>query len=189
VGNLAHAAFVGHFFAIPLQSTTGGAAAPDSYTERSLSDALAHLFAYVFLDLDTAQSFKNRLVSARDTERLGKVMQRAVADIKARRGRRGRGHSISQMVFGGGKPAVGDDPVLSSYGPRLVERLLDGLGGVDETVWTIIPTAAAASATQAQGVRSSFPQALSLRFSLTASVIVGSVDRPVPFRPVQPPLA
>jgi hypothetical protein len=164
VGNLAHAAFVGHFFAIPLRSTTGEAAAPDSYTERSLSDALAHLFAYVFLDLDTAQSFKNRVVAARDTERLGQVMQRAVADIKARRGRR---RSISQMVFGGGKPVVGDDPVLSSYGPRLVERLLDGLGGVDETVWTIIPTAAVASATQAQGVRSSFPSG-PLRFFLTA---------------------
>ena len=142
VGNLAHAAFVGHFFAIPLQSTGGG---PDSYTERSLADALAHLFGYVFLDLDTAQSFKNRVVAARDTKRLGEVMQKVVADIKMRR----RRPSFSQLVFG----VKSGDPMLSNYGARLVERLLDGLGSVDETVWTIIPTAATAFASQANGVR------------------------------------
>jgi hypothetical protein len=140
VGNLAHAEFVGHFFGIPLQSNGGG---PDSYTEQSLSSVLAHLFGYVFLDLDTTQSFKNRVVATQETKRLGEVMQKAVADIKAR-----RSPSLSKMFRT--EPV---DPYLSSYGSRLVERVLDKMGSVDDTVWTIIPTAAAASATQAQGVR------------------------------------
>lgn len=138
VGNLVHAEFVGHFFAIPLQSNGGG---PDSYTEQSLSDVLAHLFGYVFLDLDTTQSFKNRVVATRETKRLGKVMQNVVTDIKAKHSR-----SLNRMFH---KEFV--DTTLSSYGARLVERLLDKMGSVDDTVWVIIPTAAAASATQAQG--------------------------------------
>ncbi|KAK4118839.1 heme peroxidase family protein [Parathielavia appendiculata] len=147
VGYLAHTAFVGRFFGFPLQSTGGG---PDSYTERSLADALAHLFAYVFLDLDPAESFKHRAIAGRDTERLGEVMRRVVTDIKARRRRR---LSISQMVFGAAAKSAGrSDPALPSYGARLVERLLDGLGGsIEETVWTIIPTAAVALAPQALG--------------------------------------
>ncbi|KAK4235700.1 Psi-producing oxygenase A [Achaetomium macrosporum] len=138
VGNLAHAEFVGHFFAIPLQSAGGG---PDSYTERSLSDVLATLFGYVFLDLDITQSFKNRVVATRETKQLGKVMEKVVADIKAR-----HFPSLIRMFQTGST-----DTILSSYGARLVERLLDRIGSVDDTVWTIIPTAAAASATQAQG--------------------------------------
>lgn len=44
------------------------------------------------------------------------------------------------------------DRVLRGYGLELVERLLGRGKSVDEAVWSIIPTAAAASATQAQGV-------------------------------------
>lgn len=47
---------------------------------------------------------------------------------------------------------VSSDGVLRSYGAEVVDRLLGSGKGVDEAVWTIIPTAAAACATQAQGV-------------------------------------
>ncbi|KAI1119929.1 hypothetical protein F5Y10DRAFT_290643, partial [Nemania abortiva] len=43
------------------------------------------------------------------------------------------------------------DRVLRSYGLELVKRLLGGGKSVDEAVWTIIPTAAAASSAQAHG--------------------------------------
>ncbi|KAH6976751.1 heme peroxidase family protein [Ilyonectria destructans] len=138
IGNLAHSAFVGRFFAIPLKSNGGGSG---SYTEESLADALGHLFGYVFLDLDTAKSFKNRVVAAKETKRMGEVMQQTVADIKSR-----HFPSLKQMFS-----MQSADTTLNSYGDQLVERLLDGGRGVDDTVWTIIPTAAAASATQAQG--------------------------------------
>lgn len=136
VGNLVHAAFVGDFFAIPLVSNGGG---PDSYTEASLADTLGNLFAYVFLDLDTAQSYKLRVLGTRQTQRLGEVMQKVVAGIKSQ-----HFPSLAQLLH--------PDDTLSSYGPRFVGRLLDSGGTVDDIVWTIIPTAAAASATQAQGV-------------------------------------
>ncbi|CRK31341.1 hypothetical protein BN1723_015743 [Verticillium longisporum] len=135
IGNLVHSAFVGDFFAIPTESNGGG---PDSYTEASLADTLGNLFAYVFLDLDTAQSFERRVLATKQTRRLGEVMQKVVAGIKAQ-----HFPSLGQLIH--------PDTTLSSYGPRLVGRLLDGGGTVDDIVWTIIPTAAAASATQAQG--------------------------------------
>ncbi|KAH6610036.1 fatty acid oxygenase [Trichoderma cornu-damae] len=138
IGNFAHSAFVGRFFAIPLKSNGGG---PDSYTEESLAEVLGHLFAYVFLDLDTAKSFKNRVVAAKETKRLGEAMQQVVADVKSR-----RFSTLRQML---GMEFA--HTLLSSYGDRFVQRLLDGGRSVDDVVWTIIPTAAAASATQAQG--------------------------------------
>ena len=45
------------------------------------------------------------------------------------------------------------EQVLHDYGTHLIKRLFEGGKSVDEVVWTIIPTAAAAVATQAQGVR------------------------------------
>jgi hypothetical protein len=92
--------------------------------------------------LDTAKSFKNRAVAAKETKRMGEVLQQTVADIKSR-----HFPSLKQMFS-----MQSANTTLNSYGDQLVERLLDGGRGVDDTVWTIIPTAAAASATQAQGV-------------------------------------
>lgn len=115
---------------------------PDSYTEESLADALGHLFGYVFLDLDTAKSFKNRAVAAKETKRMGDVMQQTVADIKS-----SHFPSLKHMFS-----MQSADTTLNSYSDQLVERLLDGGRGVDDTVWSIIPTAAAASTTQVQRV-------------------------------------
>lgn len=103
---------------------------------------LANLFGYVFLDLDTAESFKNRIVAEADTKTLGEKMQTRVAGIRAQ-----SFPSLRHVL-----QIVSSDRVLRSYGEELVERLLESGKGVDEAVWTIIPTAAAACATQAQGV-------------------------------------
>ncbi|RYO79111.1 hypothetical protein DL763_009417 [Monosporascus cannonballus] len=92
---------------IPLKSNGG----PDIYTEHSLSDVFAHQFSYVFLDLNTAQPSKIRAVYARETKRLGEVMQKVVTDIKAR-----HVPSLRQMF---NMESV--DMTLSSYGARLVE--------------------------------------------------------------------
>ncbi|CAH0021704.1 unnamed protein product [Clonostachys rhizophaga] len=138
IGNLVHAHFVSQFFEIPLQENGAG---PEGYTARALSDALADLFGYVFLDLDTAESFKNRVVAAAKTKELGEKMQTIVA------GTRGQlfpsFHHLMQTASG--------DGALKSYGAELTNRLLGSGKEVDDTVWTIIPTAAAACATQAQG--------------------------------------
>lgn len=117
----------------------------DAYTPRELSDALSHLFGYVFLDLEPTESFRNRVVAARETQRMGSIMAKAVSDTKY--------NVISRFIHAFGRTETS----AASYGPQLVKRLLGGGKSVDEVVWTIIPTAAAASATQAQGVSSHSP--------------------------------
>lgn len=166
---MVHSAFVGEFFGIPMRSKGGG---PDSYTDASLADTLGNLFAYVFLDLDTAQSFKRRIVAKRQTEKLGEVMKTVVADVKSRHS------SVMQLVWPDGR-----QDGLSSYGTRLVERILQTDSSVDSVVWTIIPTAAAASSTQAQGVRELLIIQISSYLILTMILLlsVGPDDRSVPF--------
>jgi hypothetical protein len=63
--------------------------------------------------------------------------------------------AVKTEHFSSFKHAMGITPsetILKDYGTRLVDRLFEGGKSIDEVVWTIIPTAAAAAATQAQGV-------------------------------------
>ncbi|KAL4780368.1 heme peroxidase [Aspergillus varians] len=147
VGNIVHAYFCSEFFDMPLK---GGSYSPaDSLTVKELSDALFVLFGYVFLDVDPPQSYKNRILASKESQRLGEVMTKVVS------GSSGYLLSHPSRIFGRNKS------LLSSYGPQLVKRLREGGKSVDEAVWTIIPTAAAACATQAQG----WAQLLELYFS------------------------
>jgi hypothetical protein len=50
----------------------------------------------------------------------------------------------------------GRERILTDYGIHLIQRLLKCYNSVDEVVATILPTAAAAVPTMAQGVRSLF---------------------------------
>lgn len=139
VANISHANFIAHLFRIPLQSSGGGA---HSYTESTLYSALADLFAYVFLDFDTTTSFALRASALKETKALGKVVQGVVEEIRA------KSFPILREILETGST----DQVLYDYGTYLIKRLSAGGKSVDEVVWTIIPTAAAAVATQAQGV-------------------------------------
>lgn len=141
IGNLAHANFAGHFFRIPLKDFGGG---ENSFTDEEIYDILAQIFAYVFLDLDTATSFKNSENSAKATKKLGDAMVSSVTAVK--------NEHISSFLHMMGITPSPSETILKDYGTRLVERLLEGGKSIDEVVWTIIPTAAAAVATQAQGV-------------------------------------
>lgn len=143
VGNLAHAHFCAQFFNMPLKGAHNPSS--DAYTPRELSNALFHLFGYVFLDLEPTESFRNRVVAARESQRMGSIMAKAVSDAKY--------NVISRFMHAFGRNGTG----AASSGPQLVKRLLRGGKSVDEVVWTIIPTAAAACATQAQGVSSPYP--------------------------------
>jgi hypothetical protein len=139
IGNLAHANFAGHFFRIPLKNFGGG---ENSFTDEELYDALAQIFGYVFLDLDTATSFQHGVSAAKATKKLGDAMVPSVTAAKTEQ-------------FSSFKHMMGITPsetILKDYGTRLVDRLFEGGKSIDEVVWTIIPTAAAAAATQAQGV-------------------------------------
>lgn len=103
---------------------------------------LAHLFGYVFLDLDPAKSFKHQVIATREAQRLGRVMGNSILEAKSER------FQGLKSLLGMGK----SQQYLVSYGTQLMNRILNASEDVDDTVWTIIPTAAAACATQAQGV-------------------------------------
>ncbi|GFG11879.1 psi-producing oxygenase A [Aspergillus lentulus] len=137
VGNLAHAHFCSQFFSIPLEDNKDPL--PDAYTPRELSDALSLLFGYVFLDLEPTDSLRNRIAAAAEAQRMGTIMAKSVSNA---------GDSVVRRFMQAlGRSEAGP----GSYGQQLVNRLLREGKSVDEVVWTIIPTAAAACATQAQG--------------------------------------
>lgn len=117
----------------------------DAYTEEELYKVLAELFGYVFLDVDPAQSFKHLVSASRSSERLGEVMQKHVASLNKQH------FAITRDILGNHSAST-KKCLLADYGPELITRLSNGGGSADEVVWTIIPTAAAACATQAQGV-------------------------------------
>lgn len=100
------------------------------------------LFEYVFLDLDTALSFQRGVNAEKQTKRLGEVVKASVTAVKNEH------FSSFKQIIGLGSI----EPFLTDYGTRLVDRLFEGGKSIDEVVWTIIPTAAAAAATQGQGV-------------------------------------
>jgi len=102
--------------------------------------ALAVLFAYVFLDLDTARSFKLRSGAVSATEGISKLVKLVCTAV-----------SVGETLHLNSIFAMGSSgKMLESYGIRLLQRLFQGGKSVDEVVWAIIPTIAAAVATQAQ---------------------------------------
>lgn len=135
IGNVAHAVFVAKFFEIPLKENTTDPG--NGLTAQEVYDVLAHLFEYVFLDVDAAKSYKHRVVSFRDTQRLADVMRKVVERAK-------RSPGMIQMLMDFWNPTK----ETSTAG--LVNRLVEGGKSVEDVVWELIPTQAAAAATQAQ---------------------------------------
>lgn len=64
---------------MPLKDFGGG---EDSFTDEELYDALAQIFAYIFLDLDTATSFQNSVNALKATKKLGDAMVSSVTAVK-----------------------------------------------------------------------------------------------------------
>ncbi|GME25196.1 Psi-producing oxygenase A [Neofusicoccum parvum] len=138
IGNLAHATFTAKFFGIPLRDSPSSGS---GYTAAELYDVLAHLFEYVFLDLDTAKSYKHRAIAQRETQQLAAALRESVEKA-------GKAPGLLQMLRDFLSPSTG--PNLPGAGKELISRLLEGGKSVEEVVWELIPTAAAAAATQAQ---------------------------------------
>lgn len=128
-------------FHIPLQGANG---ARPGYTDGSFYRALSTLFAYVFLDFDTSTSFALGAAAVRETNALRAILKDVVRELR-------EGPYVLKRITG---LFDGDElqDELQDYGKHLIERLSRGGKSVDNVVAAIIPTAAAAVATQAQGV-------------------------------------
>ncbi|KAL4992319.1 heme peroxidase [Aspergillus falconensis] len=175
VCNLAHAYFCSEFFDIPLNPKDGHTGngggnrhspTTDAYTPKELAEALFAQFAYVFLDIDPVQSRKNRVVAYRETQRMGDIMTQIVSATSESgyglASASGYLFSRPSWIFGGKGPS---GLSMNGYGPQLVKRLREGGRSEEEVVWMIIPTAAAACATQAMGWAQMLDLYLSDRYS------------------------
>ena len=137
VANNAHAIFVARMFHLPLIADGEMGL---GVTVDQLYLAMAVLFAYVFLDLDTARSFKLRSGAKSATDGIAKLIKLVCEAVHI-----GKVLHLDTL-FSMGKSGQ----MLQDYGVNLIKRLFDGGKSVDDVVYAIIPTAAAAVATQAQ---------------------------------------
>ncbi|KAG9780764.1 heme peroxidase, partial [Aureobasidium melanogenum] len=138
VGNPSHAIFVARLFHLPLKQK--GDKNPIGVEVDQLYLALSVLFAYVFLDGDTASSFKLRASAQEATDKLAELVKIVCKAV----------HAGSLLHLGDLFPMGKAGQLLEDYGARFLKRLFEGGKTVDDVVWAIIPTAAAAVATQAQ---------------------------------------
>lgn len=134
--------FTARFFALPLKEdpTSHG----PGLTAQEIYDAQASLFQYVFLDFDTAKSYKHRVEASKDAAMLGNVMRRVVESAKHHPG-------LIKMLMGL-LGHGGEVPDIPGFGRDMVLRLLSGGKSVEDVVWELVPTQAAAAATQGAAV-------------------------------------
>ncbi|KAK5938503.1 hypothetical protein PMZ80_009474 [Knufia obscura] len=138
VGNPSHAVFVAQMFSIPLKGPNS--LNPAAVEVDQLYLAFSVLFAYVFLDADTARSFKLRAGAKTANDQLTKLIKLVVTEIQ-----------VGSYMHLNGLFALGQSgKLLRDYGVKLIERMLETEDSIEATVAAIIPTAAAAVGTQAQ---------------------------------------
>lgn len=149
VGNPSHAVFVAQMFSLPLKSPNS--LNPAAVEVDQLYLAFSVLFAYVFLDADTARSFKLRAGAKTAGDQLSKLIKLVCTEVQ-----------VGSYIHLNGLFSLGQSgKLLREYGIKLIERMFEGGKSIDEVVAAILPTAAAAVATQAQH----FAQMLDLYFS------------------------
>lgn len=137
VGNYSSTKFIAHLFHIPLKDSESSV----GFTVEELYYVLAYQFIYVFMDLEPAKSFGLRAAAMQSSQKLGKVMREVCEAVS------GDKISILKDVLG-----FGGEKILKDYGAKLIKRLFEDGKNLEEVVWTMIPTAAAAVGMQAPGV-------------------------------------
>lgn len=138
VGNPSHAVFVAQMFSIPLKGPNS--LNPAAVEVDQLYLAFSVLFAYVFLDADTARSFKLRTGAKASGDQLHKLIKLVCNEVQ-----------VGSYMQLNGLFALGQSgKLLRDHGTMLIKRILETQGSADATAWAIIPTAAAAVGTQAQ---------------------------------------
>jgi hypothetical protein len=143
VGNLSHSIAVARMFNIPIKENGD----VGTVTARQLHDAMTAFIAYIFLDIDPAKTQKLRVVAKTATAVLQKLITPSVEAVKAE-----RFHMLKDIIG-----INTDELALPDYGTHLVQRLFEGGKSLDEVIWTIVPTASAASASLGQAVSLFYP--------------------------------
>ena len=139
VANRTHALFVAYLFQIPLKDSGDLPIGPST---EELYTGLAVLFAYVFLDRDPMQSFQLKANAKEVARKLSQAIRLSVQSVKI--GKHLRFNHLLNESTG--------QQLLSGYGRKMIERLLDHGKSVDDIVAEILPTITGAVALQAQAM-------------------------------------
>lgn len=139
IANPSHTLFAARMFHLPVDDPEH--LLPGAST-KGLYLGFAALFAYVFLDGDTARSFKLRANAKKATKELRRLVRKVVQTVALGE------HLHVNRLF----DSSSSGRLLSDYGIQMIERLLSRRKRVDEVVAEILPTAAGAVATQAQAM-------------------------------------
>jgi hypothetical protein len=153
IANTSHAIFSAKMFHIPIKGPKD--LNPLGVEVDQMHLAFSVMFAYVFLDLDTARSFSLRAGAKASGEAIAKLLGIVCEAVQADR------YLHLTDLFRMGRA----EKILGEYGTRLIRRFFKGGKSVDEVVWTIIPTVAAAVATQAQHMSQMLDLYLSEKYS------------------------
>jgi hypothetical protein len=132
-----HAIVTAHIFRIPLDNQGG------ELTPTELYEAMATVFQYTFLDIDTAKTLAVKAAAKLAVKKLAAAVTKSCTEVS------NGDLSFLESIFM--RPDKGD-AALPGYGTKLVQRLFDADMSLDEVIWTIIPTAAAAAPIQSQGI-------------------------------------
>ncbi|KAK9319208.1 fatty acid oxygenase, partial [Lipomyces orientalis] len=119
IANLSHSTIIAELFHIPLKTHTR----PDKigFTAREFYNINALLFAYVFRDIDTAQSFGLRSETQQSTAAFTKVAIHVCQLVHDEHFR-----ELKELL------GLQEHDAMPDYGQRLIQRLFHGAKSVDE---------------------------------------------------------
>ena len=130
-----HAIVTAHTWGIPLKESEDEKGV--GFTPRKLYEAMAYVFWYTFLDVDAAQTLAVKGEAKKATAALAAAVTASCTDVK------GGNISFLESIF---------SKALPEFGTKLIQRLFDSGMSLDEVIWTVVPTSAAAAPIQTQGI-------------------------------------
>ena len=140
VGNASHANFIAYLFKMPLYDCFRGVG---QVNDLEVYGTLALIFEYVFVDVDPPKAWALKAAAADAVQKMKSVIQNLFYLTKS------DDHVQKRLLRWNMKKGPAADSLMS-YGIDLNERLAVGGKGANEVMWTIILTAAMATATQVQ---------------------------------------
>lgn len=144
-----HAQVTARIWGIPLKHADEETGV--GFTPTKLYEAMANVFWYTFLDIDTAQTEAVRSAAKKATADLAAAVTQACSAVH------GSGSTLQDILSSlhrhiNGRVAEKSEAALPDFGVKLIERLFESGLSLDEVIWTIVPTAAAAAPIQTQGI-------------------------------------
>jgi len=138
-----HAIVTAHIWGIPLKDSEDEKGV--GFTPTELYEATAIVFWYTFLDIDAAKTLAVKAKAKKATAALAAAVSTSCTDVQ------GGNLSFLESMFSKLHADKGD-PALPEFGTKLIQRLFDSGMSLEEVIWTIVPTSAAAAPIQTQGI-------------------------------------